>query len=127
MRYHVKNPLFRGWVYEEVECNARTTPNLLVRILIAKVTDPERLARICQSVPISKSNPSCRTWVRDVLEVIKRDGNAVGTAILDWTGIEHVAKQYALEKTESGRFADVALAEKPKPTFDLIHNREIIS
>lgn len=59
MRYHVKNPISQGWVYEEAELrNVRTTRNLLVRILIAKVTDEERLAKVFQTFLLCKMIPT---------------------------------------------------------------------
>ncbi|KAH7248414.1 kinase-like domain-containing protein [Fusarium solani] len=129
MRYHVKNPISQGWMYEEVELrNVRTTGNLLVRILIAKVRDEERLANIFRNVPIVQDDPNwrCRSWVANALAAVKEDGRAVGRAELDWGNIENVARRYAGEKTEAGRFRDVALAQMPKPTWDMLENREIV-
>ncbi|KPM45248.1 hypothetical protein AK830_g1293 [Neonectria ditissima] len=129
MRYHVKNPISQGWVYEEVELrNVRTTGNLLVRIVIAKVTDEKRLAEILQSVPIVQNDPNwrCRTWVANALTAVKEDGKAVGTSMLNWEEIESVARWYAGEKTKTGRFKDIALASLPKPTWDLLENRELV-
>ncbi|KAK7916939.1 hypothetical protein PG985_010547 [Apiospora marii] len=45
-RCHVKNGP-RGWIYEEVGLpNVRSTASLLVRIVIAKITDERRLLQI---------------------------------------------------------------------------------
>lgn len=129
MRYHVKNPATQGWVYEEKEIrDVRNTSNLLVRILIAKVTDEERLARIFRGVPIVQNDPNwrCRTWVANALQGLKEDGKAVGTAVLEWGDIEALGRQYAGEKTKAGRYRDVKLADKPKPTWNMLENKEIV-
>ncbi|KAM0417369.1 hypothetical protein ACHAPT_012603 [Fusarium lateritium] len=129
MRYHVKNLTSQGWVYEKAELsNVRTTGNLLVRVLIAKVANEERLADIFQNVPVVQDDPGwrCRTWVANALRAVKEDGRAVGRAVLNWENIEDVARRYAGEKIDGGRFKDPALAQMPKPTWDMLENREIV-
>ncbi|KID83802.1 hypothetical protein MGU_08887 [Metarhizium guizhouense ARSEF 977] len=130
MRYHVKNPISRGWVYEEAELrDVRSTNNLLIRILVAKVLDEERLANIFRAVPIvqNDANWRCRTWIANAVAAVKQDGRAVGRAVLDWGEIERVARRFAGEKTAAGRYRDVKLALKPKPTWDMLQNRETVS
>lgn len=130
MRYHVKNPPIQGWQFEEAQVqNMRNPDNLLVRILIAKVKDEARLAEIFRNVPVVQDDPSwrCRTWVRNALEAINQDGRAVGTSILDWGQIETVARQYAGDKTEAGRFRDSSLLQQPKPTWDMLQERETVA
>ncbi|EFY90662.1 hypothetical protein MAC_03242 [Metarhizium acridum CQMa 102] len=130
MRYHVKNPISQGWVYEEAELrDVRSTNNLLVRILVAKVLDEARLANIFRAVPIvqNDTNWRCRTWIANAVAAVKQDGRAVGRAVLDWGEIERVARRFAGEKTAAGRFRDVKLALKPKPTWDMLQNRETVS
>ncbi|KAI5850815.1 hypothetical protein GGS23DRAFT_91139 [Durotheca rogersii] len=129
MHYHVKNPVALGWVYEEVELpDVRNTNNLLVRVLVAKIIDEERLANIFREVPVVQDDPDWRgrTWVANALRALREDGRAVGRAVLDWGEIETVARQYAGEKTEGGRFRDVTLTDLPRPTWDMLEGREIV-
>jgi hypothetical protein len=128
-RYHVKNPINRGWVYEELELrNVRTTDNLLVRVLIGKVADLERLENVFRSVPVVQNDPNwrCRTWTRHAVEALAADGKAMGTSVLDWQKIEDTAKWYAGEKADAGRFRDADLIRMPKPTWDMLKNKETV-
>lgn len=128
-RYHVKNsPL--GWTYEETTvANVRSIDSLLARILIAKITDEQRLVALFRRLPVVQGDPDwrCRTWVASALADIAKDGMCVGTAELDWPKIEAAARQYVANKTASGRYGHGADMTKPKPTWDMIQNMEIVS
>ncbi|KAL8297125.1 hypothetical protein RB597_006283 [Gaeumannomyces tritici] len=51
MRYHAKNTQGNAWQYEETGVrDVKSTNLLLVRVLIAKVVDEERLAQVMRSV-----------------------------------------------------------------------------
>ncbi|KAH7396968.1 hypothetical protein DE146DRAFT_61908 [Phaeosphaeria sp. MPI-PUGE-AT-0046c] len=127
-RYHVKNsPL--GWVYEEIPLeNVRTTNSLLARILIAKIEDEQRLISLFRGLPVTQgdTNWRCRTWIASGLAEIAKDGGCVGTAELNWEKIEAFARQYVREKTASGRYQSAADLLKPKPTWDMLENRESV-
>ncbi|KJZ73343.1 hypothetical protein HIM_07347 [Hirsutella minnesotensis 3608] len=130
MRYHIKNPLARGWVFEERELrDIRTTPNLLVRIMIGKVKSRSRLAKVLRKVPLVEGQADwrCRNWVAEAVAALKADGKALGTAVLDWGEIERVAEQYAGEKIRAGRFTDVSQLFEPKPTWDMLQGKETIA
>ncbi|CRK20822.1 hypothetical protein BN1708_012953 [Verticillium longisporum] len=128
VRYHVKNSP-RGWKYEHMPItNVRSTNSLLVRILIAKIEDEQRLVDIFKKLPVVQGDPNwrCRTWVASALAEIAKDGMCVGTAELDWKKIEAAARQYVAKKTASGRYGRDADMTKPKPTWDMIENKEIV-
>jgi hypothetical protein len=130
MRYHVKNRAVEGWVYEEVSlADVRTTNSLLARILIAKVENEDRLIEILRSTPIVQNDPNwrCRAWVAHALKAIAKDGKAVGTSQLDWGKIEATARDYVGRKTTSGRYQKVEDLMGPKPTYDMLEGREIVS
>ncbi|KAI0542836.1 hypothetical protein GGR58DRAFT_172379 [Xylaria digitata] len=129
MRYHVKNHPVHGWVYEETQVsNVKSTQNLLIRVMIAKVEDEKRLIEILRATPVVQGDPNwrCRTWVADALSRIAGDGKSVGTAQLDWSKIEVVARNYVAEKSAVGRYNDVDTLMMPKPTWDIIEGKEII-
>ncbi|KAI1132259.1 hypothetical protein F5Y10DRAFT_218378 [Nemania abortiva] len=129
MRCHVRNHPMHGWVYEEVSVpNVKSTHNLLVRVMIAKVEDESRLIEIFRTTPVVQGNPNwrCRTWVADALSRMAKDGKSVGTAQLDWSEIEAVARNYVAKKSAAGRYDDVETLMLPKPTWDIIEGRETV-
>ncbi|KAJ8125316.1 hypothetical protein O1611_g8323 [Lasiodiplodia mahajangana] len=128
-KYHVKNHPFDGWAYEEVAVsNVKNTTNLLIRVLIAKVEDEKCLTKIFRTTPVVQGDPNwrCRTWIADALSRIAKDGKCVGTAQLDWSKIEAVARKYVAEKTAAGRYSDVRILMQPKPIWDILEGREIL-
>jgi len=128
-RYHVKNTPF-GWTYEELALrNVKSTINLLARIVIAKVEDQNRLAEIFRNTPVTQNDPNwrCRTWVKEVLSRIAQDGKAVGSAELDWDKIEGLARGYVGKKTAEGRYAKADELLLPKPTWDMLERKEVVS
>ena len=134
-RYHVKNrinPSADGpssiWAYEEADLkDVKNTTNLLARVMIGKVESLERLLGIFRRIPVIQNDPGwrCRSWCANALAAIAEDSKAVGTSVLDWHRIEEAARRYVGEKTAQGRFATSALLLQPKPTWDLLVNREI--
>ncbi|KAL4950478.1 hypothetical protein BDW69DRAFT_57028 [Aspergillus filifer] len=129
-RYHVKNIPVKGWEYQEVDlADVRTTTTLLARVLVAKIEDEERLALIIRSIPIIQNDPNwrCRTWLANALEAIAKDGKAVGTSELDWRKIEPTARRYVAEKTSAGRYESAANLAGPRPTWDMITNKQIVA
>ncbi|OAG38276.1 hypothetical protein AYO21_07502 [Fonsecaea monophora] len=137
VRCHVKNvpkPTPHGravvWTYEELKlCNVRTTSNLLIRVVIGKVVDMERLLDTIRNVPLVQNDRMwrCCTWCADVLAALERDGQALGTAVLDWKRIQKVARHYAGEKTAQGRFDAGHSMDKPKPTWDMLKDKETVA
>ncbi|EFR01047.1 hypothetical protein MGYG_04050 [Nannizzia gypsea CBS 118893] len=129
-RYHVKNSPLGVWEYEELPLrNVRNTVNLLVRLVIGKVEDEERLIKIFRQVPLVQNDESwrCRTWVKEALGAIAKDGQAVGSAVLEWEKIEAKARSYVADKTAGGRFNSVEKLAHPKPTWDMTENKEEIA
>lgn len=57
---------------------------------------------------------------------IAKDGNCVGTADLNWQKIEAFARQYVGTKSASGRYGSGIDMLKPKPTWDLLENKESV-
>lgn len=51
---------------------------------------------------------------------------AVGTAQLDWDQIEALARNYVAKKTAAGRYASATDLGEPKPTWDILEEREIV-
>ncbi|KAK1772794.1 hypothetical protein QBC33DRAFT_442485 [Phialemonium atrogriseum] len=126
---HVKNRPVGGWIYSEEQLpDVRCISNLLARILIAKIEDDKRLLNILRTIPIIQDDPSwrCRTWIKNALAEMGRDGMAVGTSKLDWQKIEVTARKYVEDKTAAGRYEREVDLAKPRPTWDMIGNRESV-
>ncbi len=132
-RYHAKNPItatgVSEWIYDEQVINVARTNSLLVRVVVAKVTDMGRLQAAIRGVPIVQGDPAwtCITWVRNALEAVGADGKAVGTARLDWETVRRTAKEYVGKKKAAHRFdgkgdADMTITA----TYDLLEGREIV-
>jgi len=128
-RYHVKNRPMEGWCYEEVSLvNVQSTNSLLARITIAKVEDEAQLVKILRSTPVVQNDPNwrCRSWVVDVLDRLAADGKAVGTAQLDWSRVEALAREYVAQKTAAGRYNTAEDMLLPKPTWDMLESKEMV-
>ncbi|KID93386.1 hypothetical protein MAJ_10653, partial [Metarhizium majus ARSEF 297] len=130
LRCHVKNNPINGWVYEEVDLqNVRSTVSLLARIVIAKIEDEKRLLKILRKTTIIQDDPDfrCRTWMADALSrIAKADPKVVGTSELDWKKIERKARRYVEKKVAEGRYLEVDRMLEPKPTWDMMEQKEII-
>jgi len=128
-RYHVKNRPMVGWGYEEMPlANVQSTNSLLARVVVAKVEDEARLIEILRSTPVVQNDPNwrCRSWVADVLHRLAADGKAVGTAQLDWSKIEALARDYIAQKTAAGRYSRANDMLLPKPTWDMLEDKETV-
>lgn len=108
--------------------NVKNTIKLLARIVIAKIKDENRLIEIFRTTPVVQNDPGwhCRDWMADVLDRIKQDGRAVGTADLDWARVERLARSYVEKKSSDGRYGEGADMSKDKPTWDMLEWEEVI-
>lgn len=106
------------------------TASLLVRIVVAKVTDMDRLRAAIRSVPIVQNDLSwtCITWLKNALEAVQADGKAVGTSQLDWEIVRRTAKSYIQGKKDAHRFDGKSDFDMTKTaTYDLLEGREIVA
>ncbi|KAM3449257.1 hypothetical protein MY3296_007115 [Beauveria thailandica] len=130
LRSHVRNHPLQGWKYEEVELeDVRSTATLLARMMIAKIEDKEQLLKILRNTPVVQNDPQfrCRTWVSDALSRISNsEPSVVGTSELCWDVIEQKARRYVERKAAAGRYSDVGRVLDPKPTWDMIKEKEVM-
>ncbi|KIV97164.1 hypothetical protein PV10_00946 [Exophiala mesophila] len=69
------------WHYAELELpNVQNTNTLLVRVIIAKVENLQRLLTILRGIPVIQNDPNwrCHSWCANALAAIAADGTAVG-------------------------------------------------
>ncbi|OAR01096.1 hypothetical protein LLEC1_05445 [Akanthomyces lecanii] len=130
LRCHVKNHPVQGWTYEEVELpNVRSTNSLLARIVIAKIEDKKRLLKILRQTPVVQSDPDfrCRTWIADtLLRPANSESSVVGTSQLNWDKIERKARRYVEKKAAAGRYSEAGRMLEPKPTWDMMEQKELV-
>lgn len=108
------------------------TQMLLVRIVVGKVTDKERLIYILRTEPVIQKNHAwtCVSWVKHALETLRADGRALGTSKLDWDTVGHAAIGYVQQKKDQGRYdgSRPGVFDMSKAaTFDLLSGCETIA
>ncbi|PKX97055.1 uncharacterized protein P174DRAFT_364659 [Aspergillus novofumigatus IBT 16806] len=133
VRYHAKErPKVAGvseWFFEESECTPAPSSMLLVRIMIGKVADANRLVGILQNTPIRQGHPgwNCVFCVKEALEKLKVNPSALGTSVDDWETVRREAINYCQRKKEQHRFDGQGdFNMRQAPTYDLMERKEII-
>ncbi len=58
---------------------------------------------------------------------LANDGKALGTAKLNWSKVEAVARDYVARKFAAGRYLKAADMALPKPIWDILEEKETIS
>lgn len=106
---------------------------LLVRIMIGKVADMDRLIAAFENTPIRGGQPgydqwNCVAWIQEALELAQRDGKALGAAVTDWSSVRDTAMWYVEKKKNEHRFDGQAHFDQSKaPTWDILEKRETIA
>lgn len=134
VRYHAKErPNFIGggseWFFEERECQRVPTSMLLVRIIVGKVTDKNRLVEILRKTPIRQGQPgwSCVSWVKEALKALEVDRKVLGMSVIGWDKVRNEAMGYCQRKKDQHSFDGQGNFDMAKvPTYDLIEQKEII-
>lgn len=101
---------------------------ILVRIVLAKVEDTDKLAQLLRQVPIGQREEggwNCVAWVKQALLRIERSEGVVGTSALGWEAVREVALSYCRQKRDQRRFDGTGKYDPTRvPTFDMISTRE---
>jgi hypothetical protein len=133
MRYHAKERLKQDggseWYFEERDVPLAPTSMLLVRIMIGKIENKERLLNVLRNTPIRKGQLgwNCVGWVKEALEGLKADGRALGTSMIDWDRVRNESMGYCQKKKDEHRFDGKGNFDMHKAaTYDLIEGKETI-
>ena len=134
IRYHAKNrqdPLLGQmvWVFEQCECRLRATNMLLVRIMIGKVEEKDRLEQVMRSVPVVQGDAAwnCVIWVKEALQKLRDDGKVMGTSQLEWNVVKNAAMSYVQRKKDQHRFDGQGNFDAGRAaTYDLLAGTETI-
>ncbi|KAH8893349.1 hypothetical protein GQ53DRAFT_840426 [Thozetella sp. PMI_491] len=135
--YRVKNILVptengvkEAWVYEAIDITeVRHRPDMLARVLVAKVKDKAHLERILENVPVVQNDPSfrCRVWLERALEAIHADGKLLSeSALVQSAQVQEACLDYVNGKVASGRYASRCDMSR-LPTWSILDNKEVIS
>ena len=130
MRFHAKESITKegvsAWVFEEKESSLM----VLVRVMIAKVNNRDRLISILRNVPIRPHvlGWNCVEWVKEALELLEKDGKALGNSVTEWRTVRNAAMDYCQRKKDEHRFDGKAQFDMiTVPTYDLLEKRETVA
>ncbi|MCJ1405706.1 hypothetical protein MMC11_008936 [Xylographa trunciseda] len=133
MRYHVKErPKQSGgseWFFEERKTPLAPSNMLLIRVMIGKVENHERLVRVLRKTPLRHGQPgwNCVGWVKETLEELSADGKALGTSVVGWDRVRDGAMGYCQRKKDQHRFDGKGNFDMRKAaTYDLVEEKETI-
>jgi hypothetical protein len=131
-RYHARErmtPEGSQWVFEELSASMMTTKMILVRIMIAKIEDMDRLAQLLRQIPIRQGEPgwNCVLWVKEALSELEKSKKIIGTSVIEWKAVRDAAMAYCQQKRDQHRFDGRGDFDTSRvSTFDLIQKKETI-
>lgn len=118
------------WEYEEREIPMRPTSMLLVRIMIGKVKDRNRLESILRNIPLQPEVEgwNCVAWVKEAINTALQDKRALGSPKnLSWDSIRDLAMWYVGEKKAAHRFDGQGEHDQSKAaTWDMLEGVELV-
>lgn len=84
------------WKFEEIDCSLVASSMVLVRIMVGKVEDGNRLVEIIRNTPVraGRKGWNCVSWVKEALERLEADPQALGTHVLGWEKIRNKAMNH---------------------------------
>jgi hypothetical protein len=118
------------WEYEERESTMMPTSMLLVRVMIGKVKDRNRLESLLRNTPVRPGIDgwNCVAWVKEALEIALCDKKVMGNPKhLDWDAVRDTAMWYVEQKKAEHRFDGQRNFDQTKvATWDMIDGIERI-
>jgi hypothetical protein len=114
--------------FEERPVSMMPVDMLLVRIVLAKVEDTNKLAQLLRQIPIGQREDggwNCVAWVREALLRIEQSEGVVGTSLLGWEDVRETALSYCRQKRDQRRFDGTGKYDSTQvPTFDMVLMKE---
>lgn len=104
---------------------------LLVRLVIGKIADHQRLEQILKEVPLrpDDANWNCVVWMANAFEKVVTDGRALSSSVKEWGSVRDKAMWYVDYKKKTHRFdgkETSILFDPHRPaTWDMLGNREL--
>jgi hypothetical protein len=121
------------WEYEERIIPLEPTSMLLVRVLLGKISNIDQLRSAFENTPVRGDQPgyehwNCVEWIREALDLIQDDEQALGTSVTDWNSVRNTAMWYVEKKKRDHRFDGQGQYDQKKAaTWDMLERRELIS
>lgn len=128
------------WVFEERDIGMNPTAMILVRVIIGKVANVDRVASVLREVPVrdNQSGWNCVWWLREALEMLRADGKALSggrsssaAAAAAWEEAGEAAMGFVRRKEREHRFDGKAAPGwfdmSRVATFDLLRGEEVVA
>lgn len=124
------------WVFEERDIGMNPTAMILVRVIIGKVANLERVAAVLRGVPVrdNQSGWNCVWWLREALEMLRADGKALGrssSSSVAWEEAGEAAMGFVRRKEREHRFDGRAAPGwfdmNRVATYDLLRGEEVVA
>jgi hypothetical protein len=133
LRYHAKERMKQdgtsSWEFEEASTTMLPSRMIVVRILIAKVQNKDRLAEVLRQIPVRQGQQgwNCVAWIREALDELQVSKGVVGRSVVEWETVRNAAMEYCQRKRDEHRFDGKGSFDATRvATFDLIQGRETI-
>ncbi|KAF2211560.1 hypothetical protein CERZMDRAFT_112626 [Cercospora zeae-maydis SCOH1-5] len=118
--------------FEERKVWLTAVDMIVVRILLGKVHDKEKLLDVLRGTRVKKHGDAGGwndvSWTKDVLDRLANEDDVLGASVTDWETVRHSALWYIEEKRAQHRFDGKAIGtfDKTKvPTWNLVHDIEL--
>ncbi|KAL0929465.1 uncharacterized protein CTRU02_215631 [Colletotrichum truncatum] len=115
------------WEYESKKVTMAPTSAILVRVVIAKIEDKDRLKSIFEEISLESEDFNCVKFVKDGWRAAQKDNKALGTSAKGWKAIRDTAMWYVEKKRAEHRFDGTGTYDPTKvPTWDMLEDKELI-
>lgn len=117
------------WVYEESSIPMIATRMILVRIVVGKVKNRDRLRAALRRTPVRSEVPgwNCVEWVKEAFLEASNDAEAMGKTVGGWDLLRDAAMWYVEKKKAEHRFDGIGQFDQTKvSTWDMFSSREIV-
>ncbi|KAH8777366.1 hypothetical protein F5883DRAFT_409224 [Diaporthe sp. PMI_573] len=142
-RFHVKETMTTvdgrtqsRWVFEERDIGMNPTAMILVRVIIGKVANLERVASVLREVPVrdNQSGWNCVWWLREALDMLRADAKALSggrSSAAGWKEAGEAAMEFVKGKEREHRFDGKAAPGwfdmSRVATYDLLRGEEVVA
>ncbi|KAF0327542.1 hypothetical protein GQ607_005086 [Colletotrichum asianum] len=115
------------WNYECDEIPLIPTSMILVRVVVAKVKNTEKLlSKFDNTTPRQEENYNRVKWVQEAYDMALGAKLALGTSAGDWSLVRDTAMWYVEKKKLEHRFdGRVQYDSSQIPTWDMLENKEL--
>ncbi|KAM3419086.1 hypothetical protein BST61_g5037 [Cercospora zeina] len=127
-----KSRIRTEYQFEERKLWLTAVDSFVVRIVLGKVMDEERLLDVLRGTRVKKHSDAGGwndvSWTKHVLDRLAREDGILGASVTDWETVRHSALWYIEEKRAQHRFDGKAVGtfDKTKvPTWNLVHDIEL--